>query len=111
MLTPGEIVPGMMITVLKWNPRPTKEHTAHPENPYVQTMVEVDHYSGCRSHVGDVLKAIAIDLPFIVVERLQSKDGYMFKDQVKTFSLDSREMVFKELKKEYVDAMTRNAQR
>jgi len=52
-----------------------------------------------RSQNGNVLKIIAIDLPYILVDRYWQPDSKPIRTE-----LDTREMIFKALSQEYVDA-------
>lgn len=97
MLSAGEISKGMKITVISWKPREIPKLFDYFEENDSWKTTSVKTFQD-KSYCGDVLEVLAVDLPYVVVKDLKSKDNY-------TAKLDTRECQLKELKQEYVDAL------
>ena len=99
LISAGELKVGQYVTVLNWKPKEilTEQSTEEyvDKNPMEQMLSKVMNLSQDRSLCGDVLAIEAIDLPFIVVQRLNSP--------VAKGSIDTRFCVLKELSKDYVN--------
>jgi len=94
MLSPGEIAVGMNITVLNAKPMPTQVFRDSDGDVSMQLTPTFD----CMK--GFVLKVVAVQLPFVVVDALG------FQDSNDRYSLDTRIVTFMELDESYVKAMT-----
>lgn len=89
MLSPGEIVKNMNITVLEWEP------VVH-EPDGVFTMTKVVHQD--NSWKGKLLIVVNVQLPYVYVIEY---DGW----SKKPFSIDTRRAKLMELKPEIVEAI------
>jgi hypothetical protein len=97
MLTPGEITVGMKITVVAWKPREVPDLNLFGDPTITSTVTVINDRSWC----GNVLEVIAVDLPYIVIRKLDET-----MECLKAPSrLDTRECSLKELKPEYVKAI------
>lgn len=89
MISPGELSVGQYVTVLE---NKSFETLSEDSLDTVQTAIIVD-----RSGMGEVLLVIAINLPYIVVERCSDLN---FR-----YTIDTRRTVLMELSKEYIEAL------
>lgn len=89
-ISPGELSPGMFVTVLANLPYERQEMSLLSGD--VQTIVSND-----RSGMGNVHTVLAVELPYVVLRR---EGGYSFTD-----SYDTRRTILMELTPEYVRAM------
>ena len=89
MISPGELSVGQYVTVLE-----NKQFETLSEDSLdtVQTTTIVD-----RSGMGEVLLVIAINLPYIVVERCSDLN---FR-----YTIDTRRSILMELNKDYIQAL------
>jgi len=89
MISPGELSVGQYVTVLE-----NKQFETLSEDSLdtVQTATIVD-----RSGMGEVLLVIAINLPYIVVERCSDLN---FR-----YTIDTRRSILMELNKDYIQAL------
>ncbi len=96
MLRIDDIDVGMRLTVLRgsdfYQELPNGDGTD-------RTVVAND-----KSYAGAVLEVQAISLPFIAFKELVTKEGCRLTAD-KTFSLDSREILFQKLRPEFLKAM------
>jgi hypothetical protein len=89
MISPGELSVGQYVTVLENKPIET---LSEDSLDIVQTVVRMD-----RSGMGEVLLIVAINLPYIVVERCSDLN---FR-----YTIDTRRSILMELSKEYIEAL------
>ena len=86
MAEDGAIKAGMYITILEWHKFKVTDFN---------TGKEVERQD--QSYVGDTLKIKAVDLPFLIVERVDRPAPY-------SINLDLRKLEIKELSDEFVAA-------
>ena len=89
MISPGELSVGQYVTVLE---NKSFETLSEDSLDIVQTVVKMD-----RSGMGEVLLVVAINLPYIVVERCSNLN---FR-----YTVDTRRTILMELSKEYIEAL------
>lgn len=89
MISPGELSVGQYVTVLENKPFETLSEDSLDT---VQTTTIVD-----RSGMGEVLLVIAINLPYVVVERCSDLN---FR-----YTIDTRRSILMELNKDYIQAL------
>jgi hypothetical protein len=92
MISPGELSVGQYVTVLENKPFETFSEDLLGT---VQTATTID-----RSGMGEVLLVIAINLPYIVVERCSNLNSINTRR-----SIDTRRSILMELSKEYIEAL------
>lgn len=95
-LESDDLQAGQFVTVLAWKPQ--ERTTSAGLFGGLQTIKVQD-----RSFFGDVLRVVAIDRPFVVV---QGVSGFVAGRKV---SIDTRECDLALLSDEYVDALAPNA--
>lgn len=89
MISPGELSVGQYVTVLE---NKSFETLSEDSLDIVQTVTRID-----RSGMGEVLLILAINLPYIVVERCSNLN---FR-----YTVDTRRTILMELSKEYIEAL------
>jgi hypothetical protein len=89
MISPGELSVGQYVTVLE---NKSFETLSEDSLDIVQTVTRID-----RSGMGEVLLILAINLPYIVVER---RSNLNFR-----YTVDTRRTILMELSKEYIEAL------
>lgn len=92
IISPGEIAVNQYLTVFEWEPV-----IQEPDGIFTTNTITYRD----NSYKGDILKVTAVDLPFVVVERIY---GFSFGSPL---TLDTRRVKLMELSPEFIAAKTK----
>lgn len=101
LLKPEELQANMFVTVVDWksNKKPTAGHMSEGGSMF-ELLLGGGSSSGRRCFMGDVLRVLSVDLPYIQVFVVRSNYG-----KEAAYQLDVRDIDLKQLSPEYVAAV------
>ena len=103
MVSSGEILKGMFLTVYEWKQKSlpnilpnTPVDGTNPMMAIISTINAINNTTPNKMGCGEVFKVMAVNLPYVAVHYLNSKQK---------FFIDLREVNMMEVDKEYVEAL------